>query len=251
MSVAALLNTNIQAAPGAVHGAVRIRVMPHARPLGDEVQRLADAAPPGEPTLFVTRGNRTLLALIVEMHRRGGDPSVVHWAAPGVAAQLRDLCSRCHDRSLEETRRFAEGGATTADDPPPPPMSGTVAFEVLLAAIELEGCTEVVGSGQGGGREVRPRVASPFLAFVKALLEANRDVAPRLVLATIHGAKVRCLRSRGLHAGSEFPHVLLHEYNRLGSDRGAWHPAAPPPTTATCRRTATCCTSPSRARCAR
>ena len=183
IAVAQHLNGKIAAAPEAALGIVRIRVM-RTGAWPAELVRCAEAA--DDATMFITRCNATLLEFVRYAYAVGVPRDLaVRWAAPSVAAQLREVLTWPFE-TLDALR-----DAASAADVEHAPMDRTL-VRLLQTAIALEGgCADVA--------------TSPFLRFVQSVLE--QPVGPgQLVLATIHGAK-----------GAECEHIVLHQYNLLGN----------------------------------
>lgn len=212
VAVASHLNSQICAAPGAPCGTVRIRTC--RSPWVTTLLTLVDESTGGS-TLFTTRCNASLIDILVHLHTRAADHPVprdtVRWAAPAVAAQLREVLQRCAGMTLGPgipCRWFLFPG-------PPHGRHRHNQHRTRSVGSRCPSVDTDSHSTRNGGGVVTTGVAvhqpryqeSPFLQMALRTLNSSSEAA-QLVLATIHGAK-----------GSEYDHVVVHQYNLLGSDQ--------------------------------
>jgi hypothetical protein len=224
VAVAAYLNRDISAAPGAELGTVRVHTA--ARHWVADLLRLAECAPPGEVTLFTTRCNATVIDILLYLHTLSpGCGLSIRWAAPTVASQLREVLEWPGHFTLQSLHDTA-ADPTTGDHAP----VDRAVLRLLATAIQTEGPDSDAAT-------------SPFLAHALRALCPAPGTTAHLVLATIHSAK-----------GAEYDHVVVHR-SSVAHYTGWVCLRAPNticsgPTTRTGIRNATCCTLPLHVLCA-
>ena len=133
VAVAAYLNRDISAAPGAELGTVRVHTA--ARHWVADLLRLAECAPPGEVTLFTTRCNATVIDILLYLHTLSpGCGLSIRWAAPTVASQLREVLEWPGHFTLQSLHDTA-ADPTTGDHAP----VDRAVLRLLATAIQTEG----------------------------------------------------------------------------------------------------------------